>query len=308
MLKLYAQAAVHKTSIIVGQVPSLPSKRLSKIVDINAKHCQQYNQLTHWDSQLSSPNYPNVIHPNYVQTLSLSMQLEMMVASEFPFKPIGLVHLANKIAFSFLPEQDARMTLETSFGELYWHKRGWVIEVVTDAYIGTNLALTGKSYYLSRTKHAIEDEQMVSLVNPLPSWISEGIDAQHLNQTPNEDDELVFSDDIGRKYARVSGDYNPIHLHPYTAKLLGFKKAIAHGMFSKAWALSLLAQKNPIFKSGACIKVLFSQPIVLPLTTQLANQADTTQRDNNCLLFNLHSEKRNKHRIHLLGSVEYSLT
>lgn len=299
MLKLYAQAAVHKASIVAGQVPILPNRSLTRTLNINSKHCNHYNQLTHWRPHLAA-----LVHPNYAQTLSLSMQLEMMVASDFPFKPIGLVHLANQIVIKFLPEQDAHLTLKTSFGELCWHKRGWVIEVITHAYIGTSLALTGRSYYLSRCKHTIDNEHLTVLAKPLPTWIAEGIHAQNHSKTTDSEDKLVFSDDIGRKYARISGDYNPIHLHAYTAKLLGFKKAIAHGMFSKAWALSLLAQQHSEFTSEYSINVLFSQPIVLPLHTKLVSQIDSSLHNSKRLLFNLHSEKRNKQRIHLLGSMQ----
>ncbi|MDT0595817.1 MaoC family dehydratase [Glaciecola petra] len=299
MLKLYAQAAVHKPSVVAGQVPVLPNSSLTKTLNIDAKHCNHYNQLTHWRPHLAA-----LVHPNYAQTLSLSMQLEMMVASDFPFKPIGLVHLANQIHINFLPEQDARLTLKTSFGKLCWHKRGWVIEVITHAYIGTDLALTGKSYYLSRAKHALNAQQLAVLVQPLPQWIADGINAHNLNHTQETENKLDFSDDIGRKYARISGDYNPIHLHPYTAKLLGFKRAIAHGMFSKAWALSILAKQHSAFKSEYCINVLFSQPIVLPLNTKLVSQIDSSLHNSKHLLFNLHSEKRKKQRIHLLGSLQ----
>ena len=47
-------------------------------------------------------------------------------------------------------------------------------------------------------------------------------------------------DDIGRRYAAVSGDRNPIHLAGFAAKAFGFKSAIAHGMWVKARTLAAL--------------------------------------------------------------------
>ena len=38
----------------------------------------------------------------------------------------------------------------------------------------------------------------------------------------------------GGAYAAVSGDHNPIHLYPLTARALGFPRQIAHGMWSMA--------------------------------------------------------------------------
>lgn len=40
--------------------------------------------------------------------------------------------------------------------------------------------------------------------------------------------------DTGLRFAAVVSDYNPIHLYPATAKLFGFKRPIAHGMFVAA--------------------------------------------------------------------------
>jgi acyl dehydratase len=46
--------------------------------------------------------------------------------------------------------------------------------------------------------------------------------------------------DVGRRYAQVSGDYNPIHLHPLSARLFGFKRPIAHGWWLLARSLAEL--------------------------------------------------------------------
>ena len=46
--------------------------------------------------------------------------------------------------------------------------------------------------------------------------------------------------DIGRRYAAVSGDRNPIHMHALSAKAFGFPRAIAHGMWTKARCLAAL--------------------------------------------------------------------
>ena len=51
--------------------------------------------------------------------------------------------------------------------------------------------------------------------------------------------------DIGRRYGAVSGDRNPIHLYPLTARLFGFRRAIAHGMWTKARCLAALEGRLP---------------------------------------------------------------
>ncbi|MYQ53488.1 MULTISPECIES: MaoC/PaaZ C-terminal domain-containing protein, partial [unclassified Streptomyces] len=44
--------------------------------------------------------------------------------------------------------------------------------------------------------------------------------------------------DLGRRYGAVSGDRNPIHLHPLTARLFGFPRHLAHGMWTVARCLA----------------------------------------------------------------------
>jgi len=69
-------------------------------------------------------------------------------------------------------------------------------------------------------------------------------------------------EDTGRRYARISQDYNPIHLHAATARLFGFKRAIAHGLWSKARVLAELQPK--LACAPRRFDVSFRQPLLLP--------------------------------------------
>lgn len=51
--------------------------------------------------------------------------------------------------------------------------------------------------------------------------------------------------DLGWRYAAVSGDYNPIHLSPWTSRLFGFPRPIAHGWWALARALAELDRDVP---------------------------------------------------------------
>ena len=79
-------------------------------------------------------------------------------------------------------------------------------------------------------------------------------------------------DDAGRRYAKVSGDVNPIHLSGLTAKAFGFKRAIAHGMWVKARVLGALSGRLP---DAFTVDVAFRKPLFLPSTVTLSTaQAD----------------------------------
>jgi acyl dehydratase len=59
----------------------------------------------------------------------------------------------------------------------------------------------------------------------------------------------------------VSGDVNPIHLHPLTAKAMGFPTAIAHGMWTYARTLAAL---GPAAGGPSTSRVWFRKPVLLP--------------------------------------------
>ena len=72
------------------------------------------------------------------------------------------------------------------------------------------------------------------------------------------------------RYAAVSGDVNPIHLHPLTARVFGFPRAIAHGMWTAARALAALQGRLP---DALTYDVGFGRPLLLPSTVELLTRA-----------------------------------
>lgn len=294
------------SALVAGvALPVLPSHALSKQVLINSNHCERYNKCVNWKLGIAS-----VIHPNYLQVLTLPMQLDMMVNHDFPFKPMGLVHLANQIDVKRLPEQNAKVQLSTSFNGLSWHKKGWVFGVLSEGFVEGELAVSAMSYYLSRHQHSESAQRIftsgaskgdellrhVDTASPIP--IIDDV------QSPFESVcDLNFPLGVGRKYARVSGDYNPIHLTRWTAKIMGFRQAIAHGMYSKALCLSAVVKqemhdrKTDLASASMQFTTQFMQPIYLPSHCQLVVKHNGDKRD-----FSLRSARRNKQREHLRSS------
>lgn len=88
--------------------------------------------------------------------------------------------------------------------------------------------------------------------------------------------EWKLEGDLGRRYAAVSGDRNPIHLHALTAKPLGFPRAIAHGMWTKARCLAALESRLP---DAFSVDVRFRKPILLPGRVEFASSTQGEQID-----------------------------
>ena len=85
--------------------------------------------------------------------------------------------------------------------------------------------------------------------------------------------------DLGRRYAAVSGDRNPIHMHSLTAKPLGFPAAIAHGMWTKARCLAALESRLP---DAFAVDVRFRKPILLPGRVEFASATRARRSPSPC--------------------------
>jgi acyl dehydratase len=92
----------------------------------------------------------------------------------------------------------------------------------------------------------------------------------HLDVPPRQDvstSTFVVSPGVGRQYARVSGDFNPIHIMDVTARFFGFKRAIAHGMWSLARCAAEIG--GPTFSRPCTLDVAFKRPISFRARTVL---------------------------------------
>jgi acyl dehydratase len=109
---------------------------------------------------------------------------------------------------------------------------------------------------------------------------------------------------LGRRYASVSGDRNPIHLHSLTARPLGFPSAIAHGMWTKARCLATLEGRLP---DAFAVDVRFRKPIRLPGRVEFASAANGEEIE-----FAVHDAKRQiphlDGRIEPLGAIQKANT
>jgi acyl dehydratase len=193
--------------------------------------------------------------PTYLHMLAFPLHLALMTSGSFPLPAIGLVHIANRIEQHRPLDAGERFSLRVWATPLYPHPRGRQFMIRTEAHVGTELVWVEASTNLARGRG---DESAPAPDGP-PS--SESLPAAATWKLPG---------DLGRRYGSVSGDLNPIHVHPLTARLFGFPSAIAHGMWTKARCLAALDSELPERFSA---EVAFKRPILLPATVQFAEVA-----------------------------------
>jgi hypothetical protein len=195
----------------------------------------------------------------YPHMLAFPLQLALMTDGGFPFPAIGLVHIANRIVQHRALRLGDELSIKVSASALEPHPRGRQFSLLTEVRVGDELVWDEVSTNLRRG--------------------SGGDESAHPQIEPPPADELPVAatwrlpGDLGRRYGSVSGDLNPIHVHPLSARLFGFPSAIAHGMWTKARCLAALGPRLP---DRFTVDVAFRKPIVLPAAVAFAEQADRT--------------------------------
>jgi acyl dehydratase len=178
----------------------------------------------------------------------MPLHMKIFTAKIFPAKVLGLVHLRNVIR-SWQPiDISATVRLTASAGELRETEGGQEYDIVTRAYIDATLAWEEVSTMLAR-RHVAGKRPNIERVNLQAGAVL-------------AEETLAVAGDTGRRYAFVSGDFNPIHLTARTAQLFKFKQAVAHGMWSLARCVGRATEylpRGPIELDGQ-----FKLPVYLP--------------------------------------------
>lgn len=193
----------------------------------------------------------------YLFVLQFPLAMEVMVASDFPFGAVGAVHAENRIERLRQIGVDEPLTIETHAENLREHRKGLLVDVVSQFFVGSELVAVQTGTFLKQQRTSLSDEPR----GPAPK-----------DTTPPPPDR-VLSVDLGliRRYAAASGDRNPIHMADLSAKLFGFASAIAHGMWSAATAIANVEAQLP----GAVVyTVRFGKPILLPAKVNLYTRRD----------------------------------
>jgi acyl dehydratase len=192
----------------------------------------------------------------YPHMLAFPLQLSLMTDASFPFPPLGLVHISNRIEQHRPIDAAEQLRLKVWATPLESHPRGTQVTLRSEARVGEGIVWEESSTYLkrggSKSGGGADREQRAGEELPVTAtWRLPG--------------------DLGRRYGSVSGDLNPIHIHPLSARLFGFPTAIAHGMWTKARCLAAL---DPHLPRRFTVEVSFRKPILLPATVEFSERED----------------------------------
>ncbi|MGV8918213.1 MAG: MaoC family dehydratase [Pseudomonas sp.] len=242
---LFVQAAMRRK--VSGT--ELPHEGLRCWVSVDRQHVEAYRKVCGFSSSSLMPTtYPHV--------LAFPLQMQLMTEKNFPFPLLGLVHLANRITTLRPLGGLGQVQVSVHVANLQPHSKGATFSLITHIEDALGPLWEEDSTMLCRGLQLAG--QPAGEFEPAPLPMS---------------DVLSWSApaDIGRQYAKVSGDYNPIHLSAASAKMFGFPQAIAHGLWLKARTLAALADHLPA--SNFEIEVRFQKPVRLPSEVLLSASA-----------------------------------
>jgi hypothetical protein len=199
----------------------------------------------------------SMLPPTYPHILAFPLHLALMTDGSFPFPAIGLVHIENQITQHRPIADSEALSLRVWATPIEPHPRGRQFSVCTEASVGGEVVWEEVSTNLRRGGGSGSGGGKRGERDDLPAAAT-----------------WQLAGDLGRRYASVSGDMNPIHMHSLSARLFGFPSAIAHGMWTKARSLAALQSRLP---DAFTVEVSFRKPILLPATVEFAEAGERFQ-------------------------------
>jgi acyl dehydratase len=206
-------------------------------VTVERDHVEAYAEVCGFPAKDAAPlTYPHL--------LAFPLHMALMTDPAFPAPAIGMVHLENSITQHRPVAVGETVDVSASVTPPAAHPKGQLFEFLTTIRAGGETVWESTSTYLRRGKGDASASRGAQLPDVSPGGTVWRLPA-----------------DLGRRYAAVSGDYNPIHLFPLTAKALGFNRQIAHGMWTKARSVAALENRLP---DAVRVDVAFRKPVFLP--------------------------------------------
>jgi len=225
---------------------ALPQLALTRHdVAVDREHVERYSRVCGFALKETLPlTYPHV--------LAFGLHLAIMTDPSFPFPAIGTVHVGNAIIAHRPIAAGEKLQVTCRPQGLRPHPKGRAFDIATEVHSAGELVWEETTTLLRRGAGdaAAEAEPALEVV-------------------PSSGVTWRLPADLGRRYAAVSGDHNPIHLYRLTAKAFGFPRQIVHGMWSKARCLAALEGRLP---EAVTVEVAFKKPVLLPGTVAFGSR------------------------------------
>jgi len=204
----------------------------------------------------------DVLPAGFIHAIAFPLAMSVMNRDDFPLPLLGMIHLGNSVeqrsplVFTDVLDMTARAE------NLRGHRAGTQVDLVAEVRRtgSADVHWRGVSTYLAKGVF-LPGVDKPTAAAPKPEFTA-----------PDPTALWHLGVDTGRAYAAVSGDFNPIHLSVLSAKALGMRRSIAHGMYLASRAL---ADVGPARGDSFTWNVDFEAPVFLP--SRVALEIETGQ-------------------------------
>lgn len=246
MLPIYARALLKTLPMGPRTSPELPENAIDRSIPLEPV---AYAGFAH----VVGHRLDDIVHPGYLHILGFPLSMQLLSDPEVPLPMMGMVHIHNRVDMHSQARLGEVVDFHLELAGPFEHTKGTTIEVRLDAKVDGRPVMEEVSTYLAKGRKL--------------SGAKPKAQVPHLEFTAPQPSALWRLDPIiGQRYAKVSGDYNPIHLNGLAAKGFGFPKQIAHGMYSASRAFSAMDPRLESYRWD----VSFAKPILLPGTVGYA--------------------------------------
>ena len=237
----------------VNQLPGVRKAPARDFTGLSYRREQVVAERARVDAYAAVCGFPrkDVVPLTFPHMLAFPLHMAIMSGPAFPYPAIGMVHVENTITAHRAIGVGEALDVTTQVGTPRPHAKGVLLDFVTTVTADGETAWESTSTYLRRGR-SVDGDAAPGLVVLDP---------------PTGGVEWQLPANLGRTYASVSGDANPIHLYPLTAKALGFPRQIAHGMWTKARSIAAIENRLP---AAVTVEVAFKKPVFLPGTVAFA--------------------------------------
>lgn len=213
--------------------------------------------LTAYQHLVGAP-VDDTLPPGLVHVLAFPLAISLMARADFPFSPLGMVHVANHVTQRRPVRLGEALSVTAWAHDAREHRRGTTVELTVEAAAAGEAVWIGRATYLSKA--------------PPPAGLARAPSAgeRQAIEIPERPQALwnVTEADI-HTYAQVSGDRNPIHTSWLGARAFGFPRRIAHGMYTAARAL----HAGPV-PDAVTWHVEFGTPVLIPAKAAFAQVSE----------------------------------
>jgi len=226
-------------------------------VTIESAAVERYASMCGFAAASSVPvTFPHV--------LAMPLHLKIFGQRRFPLSPMGLIHLSNMIDSREPLAQGRPLDVAVVARNYRRTDAGLTFDMDTEISSGGQLCWAETCVFMARWPEPME---RTGGRPPRPPRAPKDADVLA---------ELAVSRDTAWAYARVSGDFNPIHLSDRAARFFGLRGAIGHGMWSLA--RSLAQAPAPDIAPGTRIETQFLTPVQLPARVAIKEWTEGAQK------------------------------